>query len=353
MFKVVFSMSMILVCTLLPFSDAVAQSRGVQERQATIVITEPVRFDGLQTNIDAVGTAEAIKSIELFPAVSDKVSAVLFVPGQFVEEGQIILELDSRRQDAALRRAKIELADAERNLTRLEKSKNNGAVTLSELDDAQTVKELAEVNLLSAQVELEDRIVRAPFAGILGLTDIEVGDRISTNTLITSLDDRSELFVNFTVPESSLRSVRGDGTLDGENELVLHPWTDREASVKARLAQIDSRIDALDRTIRVRAIFTNTDDTYLPGMSFRVNLSIQGQEYAAVPESGLAWGASGAFVWVADKGKAKRVAVQIKQRLRGKVLVEGDLNRGELLITEGISRLREGQAVRSQTSGVS
>lgn len=338
-----------LICAMLTLGDAMAQSRGGQGQQATIVITEPVRFDGLQTNIDAVGTAEAIKSIELYPAVADKVSAVLFVPGQYVEEGQIILELDARRQDAAVRRAKIELADAERNLTRLEKSKNNGAVTLSELDDARTVKELAEVNLLSAQVELEDRTVRAPFAGILGLTDIQVGDRISTSTLITSLDDRSELFVNFTVPESSLRSVRGDGTLDQENELVLHPWTDREASIIARLAQIDSRIDGLDRTIKVRAIFTNSNDTYLPGMSFRVNLSIQGQEYAAVPESGLSWGASGAFVWISDQGKAKRVAVQIKQRLRGKVLVEGDLNRGELLITEGISRLREGQAVRSQT----
>ena len=83
-------------------------------------------------------------------------------------------------------------------------------------------------------------------------------------------------------------------------------------------------------------------------MSFRVTLRVQGERYVAIPEAALSWGASGAFVWLADNEKAKRVDVQVEQRLRGRILVSGNLSDGETLIIEGIQGLRTDQALNIQ-----
>ena len=186
--------------------------------------------------------------------------------------------------------------------------------------------------------------MRAPFEGIVGLTDVETGDRITPQTEITTLDDRAILFVNFVAPELAVSYLM-------EKPMVqLQPWTDRLTLLPARVAEIDSRVSLLDRTIRARALLDNQNDQYRPGMSFRVTLEVRGELYVAIPEAALSWGANGAFVWLAENEKAKRVGVQIEQRLRGRILVTGDLSSGEILIVEGIQGLRDGQALDIQNT---
>ncbi|TRY31724.1 efflux RND transporter periplasmic adaptor subunit [Aliiglaciecola sp. M165] len=334
---------LVVFTSFLCVSSALAQQSRGGNRPANVIV-EPVKIDIQQTVVEAVGTAEAINSLAIFPAAADKVVAVNFVPGQWVEKGSVLIELDARRQVVALQRAQIQLKDATRNLERLEQSRDKGAVTQSALDDAKTAKELAKVDVLDAQADLQDRQVIAPFSGTVGLTEIEVGDRITQQTLITTLDDRSQLYINFRAPESSVAMLSND------SQVTLQPWTNRGKSLVAKIAQLDSRISTDDRTLRIRAILDNTADEYRPGMSFRVNLTVAGQAFPMVPESGLSWGASGAFVWKVVDNKAVKVPVQIKQRLRGYLLVEGDLSDNDTLITEGIQRLRPGQEVNSQTA---
>ena len=319
-----------------------AQSRG--ESRPADVISQTLQFEAHKLEIEAVGTAEAFRSVNIFPAAADKVVAVNFVPGQQVEKGTVLLELDARRQRTALDRAKIQLQDASRTLSRLKESKQQGAVTQSVLDDAATAQALAEVLLIEAQDDLDDRAVIAPFSGVVGLTDVEVGDRIGINTLITTIDMREQLFINFRAPESALSLLRRD------SQVTVQPWTDRNLTLPAEVAQLDSRVAESDRTIRVRALLRNDEDVYRPGMSFRVNLSFLGQRYAAIPESGLSWGATGSYIWLVEQSKAKKVAVDIKQRLRGKVLVSGDVLEGAELIVEGIQRLRDGQDVAATSA---
>ncbi|MDP5030059.1 MAG: efflux RND transporter periplasmic adaptor subunit [Paraglaciecola sp.] len=319
-----------------------AQQRG--ENIAANVIVSPLQFENDRERIQSVGTAEAIYSVVLFPAVADRVTEVLFSPGDKVEKDHVLLHLDDRRQRVALERAKITLEDARRTVTRLKESRAQGAVPQNELDDAITLFELSKVALQEAEVELEDRVVRAPFAGVVGFTDVEVGDRITIQTPITTLDNRAELFVNFTAPEIALPMLSGKPTL------TLQPWLNTDAPVKAVISQIDSRINVDSRSFRVRALLNNRADNYRPGMSFRVELLLEGQRYASIPEIALMWDATGAYVWVAEQQQARRVDVAIKQRLAGRILVDGKLSEGQLLITEGIQRLREGQALSfSQT----
>jgi RND family efflux transporter MFP subunit len=323
-------------------NGVLAQSRG--ESRPADVISQNLQFEAQKLEIEAVGTAEAFRSVNIFPAAADKVVAVNFVPGQKVQMGMVLLELDARRQHTALQRAKIQLKDASRTLSRLKESKQQGAVTQSALDDASTAQALAEVLLAEAQDDLDDRTVLAPFTGVVGLTDVEVGDRIGINTLITTIDEREQLFINFRAPESAL------SLLSSDSQVTVQPWTDRNLILPAEVAELDSRVAESDRTIRVRALLANDEDVYRPGMSFRVNLSFYGQRYAVIPESGLSWGASGSYIWLVDQGKAKKVAVEIKQRLRGKILVSGDISEGDELIIEGIQRLRDGQDVATRTA---
>ncbi len=323
-----------------------AFAQSFNNNTAKLVVTTPVTFLNETRYVEAVGSAEAVNSVVLYPAVSDEVTEINFTPGELVEAGQVLVRLDDRRQRVAVKRAELELKETQRTLSRLTESFEKGAIPVNELDLARTQHELAEVALEEAQADLDDRRIVAPFKGIVGLTDIEVGDRITAQTIVTTLDNRDKLFINFRAPESSM------GVLMNNPIVTLEPWTNRQVSLEAQIAQVDSRVNEEDRTVRARAILDNSADSYRPGMSFRVNLTVEGERFAAVPEASLLWGAQGAYIWLSEDGKAKRVDVNVHQRLRGKILITGDVREGDTLIAEGVQRLRNGQEVTTALAGV-
>jgi RND family efflux transporter MFP subunit len=312
--------------------------------RAAEVITAAISFEPKINRVETVGTAEAIRSVILYPAVADKVTAVNFVPGQHVEGQAVLLQLDSRRQKLALKRVSIELVDAQRTVIRLQESREKGAITQSALDDAMTARDLLNVELSEVKTELEDRAVRAPFAGVVGFTDVEPGDRIGVQTVITTIDNRQQLLINFNAPEAALPILQGKASVE------LEPWQTKGLRIKADITEVDSRVNRSNRSIRVRALLDNSTDLYRPGMSFRVTLQLAGNEYAVIPEAALMWGPTSAYVWLAQNGKAKKVDIQIRQRLSGRLLVSGALNVDDQLIVEGVQRLREAQSVKASLS---
>ena len=326
-------MCLITICSTFTY----AQFSGADNRK--LVIVQPLQFEYETTLVEAVGSAQAKRSVTLFPSVTDEVKALYFIPGQQVNKDDVLVELDAKLQDVAINRAKIQLLDAQRNFERVTQSLNKGAVTQRDVDDSDTLLRLARVSLDEALANKEDRLIRAPFSGIVGLTDVEVGDRVTPQTQITTLDDRNQLFVNFSAPEQAV------GYLLSSPQVTLEPWTERSQKLSAKVTELDSRVSEQDRTIRARAVMDNSSDVYRPGMSFRVSLKIKGERFFAIPEVALSWGASGAFVWLADDATARKVSVQVKQRLRGRILVSGNLKDSKLLVVEGIQGLREGQSL--------
>ena len=326
-----------LLSAFIHTSAVQAQQFGSRE---TLVIVEPVQFEQEKNRVEAVGTAEAARSITIYPAVGDRVVAVYFEPGQVVEEGELLVELDARRQKVAVEQAQINLRDAQRTVERLRESHERGAVPQSELDNAVLLRDLARVELDNAKIELEDRFIRAPFEGVIGITDVEVGDRIDEQTAIATLDDRSSLLIDFKIPEAAV-SLLGEGA-----ELKVQPWRYSGQPVTAEIVEMDSRINPQTRMYRARARINNENDDFLPGTSFRTSISLAGQEFAAIPEAALSWGVNSPFVWVVEGKNAKRVEVQIEQRLAGRVLVSGNIQRDDLLIVEGVQSLRDGQPVK-------
>lgn len=327
-------------------APVMAQQWGNRE-QATLVVTQPLGFERKQQQVEAVAYAEALKSVNLYPAVGDIVTAVHFKPGDQVQAGELLVQLDDRRQQTALQRAKLQLQDAERTVARLEKSRAQGAIPQSQLDEAVIARDLLKVTVTEAQTEVDDRQIIAPFAGVVGITDVEEGDRITTQTLITTLDQRDHLYLDFNAPEQAAEMLQEGAALNA------YSWLRSEQRIEAEVAEVGSRVDPQSRTLRIRALIDNQQDRYRPGMSFRVALTQSGDSYPVIPEAALMWGPEGAYVWVVKDNKAQRIDVSIMQRLPGRLLVDGALQLGDELIVEGVQTLRLGQAVeRLNTSSI-
>ncbi len=316
-------------------ADAVARVA-----EATPVVLGVVDREAERTRIEAVGTTRAARSVTLYPASTGEVVAVNFGVNRQVEAGDRLLALDSRDQRLALELAELRLADAERLLSRYTRAEGSGAFTPTQLDVARSAVVEARIARDRAIVALDDRTVEAPFSGVIGLSDVDLGDRITPQTPIATLDDRSSLLVRFQVPESLLGRLRvGD-------ELQLAPWNADASPLSASIADIDSRVDPVTRTFVVRALLDNPEDLWRPGMSFRVSLDLRGASYPRVPEIALQWGGEGAYVWaVTPDARVQRVSAAIVQRRNGGVLVDADLPPGSPVVVEGAQRMRLGSRI--------
>lgn len=320
-------------CTNDTTAEVAAPDRAVR------VIVEPLEFNTAQTRVEAVGTSRAVQSIALHPAAAGEVVAVNFEPGQRVREGDVLIELDRRDEKLAVDLARVRLEDARRLYERYEATGDSGAVLPTTIDAARLALESEEIELDRARIALDYRTIEAPFDGFVGITEIDPGDRVNPDTLITTLDDRSALLVSFEVPESLIRR------LTVEDDVAIATWNSREPTGYGEIVDIGSRIDPLTRTFVARARVDNEDDVLRPGMSFRVTMNLEGIPYPMVPETGVQWGADGAYIWSVVDRRAQRVPVSIIQRQEGVILVEGELDEGDLIVVEGVQRVRDGMEV--------
>lgn len=309
------------------------------ETPTTITVTEAVP-DMERTRVEAVGSAEARRSVTLFAPSAGEVVAVRFEAGDRVRQGQVLLELDARDERLALELAEANLADARRTWTRYERAGESAAFTETQMDAARIALEQTRIGRDRARVALDDRTLEAPFGGIIGLTEIDPGDRITTATPVATLDDRSTLLVRFEMPEAFL------GQVDIGDEIRLSPWNAGAPTATAAIADIDSQVDPATRTFTARARIENSADRWRPGMGFEVVLELTGREFVSVPELALQWGGNGAYVWVIDEaGRAHRQPVSLVQRTAGSVLLDGALAPGDRVVLEGVQKMSEGRLV--------
>ena len=227
-------------------NQAAEPARPMVERSVP-VIAEPLQFERARARFEAIGTSRAALSAELYPATSGQVIAVNFEPGQAVRAGDALVELDAREQQLALRLAEIKLSDAERLYERYSRSATSGAVVPATLDAARTAVETARIEGESARIALADRTIEAVYDGHVGSSDVDPGDRIGTDTLVTTLDDRSYLLVSFDIPESYIGELQRGDTVQLETLSRAMP------SVDGRVVDISSRIDPDNRTFAARA----------------------------------------------------------------------------------------------------
>lgn len=312
-----------------------APDRGGFQRGPTRVAVAPVVTRLIRDEIEAIGTAHANESITVTAKVTDTVSKVRFEDGQIVSSGDVLVELTNEEQRALLDEAEANVDDARRQLKRLENLLERRSVPVSTVDEARSRFNADEARYQSVLARLDDRLIRAPFAGVLGFRTVSEGTLITPGTPITTLDDTSVIKLDFFIPEVYLGAVAPGLSL----RAVSAAYPDR--AFPARVETVASRVDPVTRAVTVRAHIDNADLVLRPGMLMVVQLQTNERSSLMVPEIALLQRADEAFVYVVDdEGRAQTQPIELGGRYDGWAEVLAGLEEGQPVITEGVIKVQ-------------
>lgn len=297
--------------------------------------------------IRAVGTLRAVREVALTPETAGRVVDIAFDAGQQVTADSLLVQLFDapERADRAAAVAAANLAKAQ--LARSRKLAATGAESKEILDQriAQQDQALAAVTQLDARIEQKQ--IRAPFAGQLGIRQIDLGQYLNPGDPIVTLTDTRQLFVDFSVPQQQLRWLKEDSVV----RITSDAWPQR--SFDARVTTIEPRIDPNTRNIRVRALLDNADNALRPGMFVNAALQLPSEtDQLVVPSTAIQTTAMGDNVLVirgdnpTTGGQAEQVRVIIDRRLGDGIVIRDGLKAGDVIITEGQLKVSPGAHVQ-------
>lgn len=310
------------------------------------IVATPVEQVSLTDEIEALGTARAMEAIDVTAKVSSLVRAIHFDEGQFVDAGDVLVELDAREAQANLELAKATLAESRSQAERRRSLAATQAVSASELEALESKRQVDAAQVAAAEARLADLVIRAPFAGRVGFRRVSVGSLVTPGTVITTLDDTSTIKLDFSVPESLLAALRPGLAITAHT--AAYPGEDFAGQV----ATLDTRIDPVTRSIVVRALLENAKLLLRPGMFMTVRLSQSARPALLVPEQAIVPERGEQYVWVVSDGQVERRKVQTGVRRPGQVEVVAGLEPGERVVTEGTQRLSPGSTVQERAVGV-
>lgn len=327
-----------------PSGGSAGSASPASDRTAPVVTGAPVRAATVNDRVSAIGSGRALRSVTITPSVPGRVAAVDVASGDLVGAGAPLIRLDAEAEEIALDKARLTLDDARDTLVRVRELRSSNAVSEVQARAAELAVRQAELAVRDAALALDNRTVRAPFGGWIGILGIDVGDQVTTATEIASLDDRSQILVDFRLPERFVGKV-AVGT-----PVSATPLSRPELALEGSVVTLDSRVDQETRTLRVRASIDNADDRLRAGMAFSIALAFPGDVFAAVDPLAVQWNTDGAYVWTGVDGRATQVPVRIVQRNNDAVLVDGDLPSGTMVVTQGVQMLRPGAPFRYEES---
>jgi membrane fusion protein (multidrug efflux system) len=317
---------------------------GRPQTQPPLVTVERVRRDRLYDVVEALGTAQANESVTLTAKVTDTVRRVNFEDGDYVEAGDVLIELTNQEEEALLAEARANLDDAESQLRRFEDLSSRGLSAASDLDVARSRAGASRARLNSIVARLRDRLIQAPFSGVLGFRQVSPGTLLSPNTPITSIDDISTIKLDFTVPETAIGTMATGAKIVAKS--VSFPGREFIGTVRT----VGSRVDPVTRAITVRALIDNADRALRPGMLLTVQVVTAERIALVVPEGAVFQVQDRAFVYAVDGDTVHQRQIDIGGRRFGVVEVLGGLEEGDLIVVEGIIKLREGARVRYEAA---
>ena len=318
--------------------------------RAAPVFVETVETHEFANRIEAIGTLEPKEMVDLTLNVADRVTAIYFEDGERVDEGQTLLVLTQREQRAMVEAAEADRQEAQSQLERIKRLVELNAVSRSELDQARRDYDNATAQLRAVQSRQRDRVLVAPFSGVLGFRQVSVGSYVSPGTVVATLIDDSEMRLEFSVPSIFLRSLKpGTPVTATTADLPGQTFT-------GELTSIDNAIDPVSRSVRVRATLPNEDRMLKAGMFMNVTLQAEPRQSLAVSEEAIESLGPRFFVYkvVFRNGEtiAQRTEVETGTRQNGFVEIIAGLDNGDRVITEGIIKVRDGGPVDIKSKSI-
>ncbi len=322
------------------------EARGSRQGGPTVVEIAPARLGTVTETVAAVGTARAVSSVKIVPSTAGLVTRIAFQAGQRVPAGAVLVELDSDSERAAVREAESELANLRLQVRRADLLRAQRLVSAADLDDLRAKLGMAEARLEAAHSRLQKRTVRAPFAGVVGLRNVNLGAYVDTDTTLTTLDDLDTIELEFKAPERYFAAVKPGQTISAAS--AAFPGRTFTGTVR----EVDTRIDPVSRAFRVRAELPNPDALLPDGLFMAVRLTVAERDRAVlVPEEAVVSEDGRSYVHVVVDGIATRTAIVTGQRRDAAVEVLTGLTPGVEVVIKGHQTLRERSPVRPVGQG--
>ena len=307
------------------------------------VIVAPVMLREISDRVEALGTARANESVNITANVSEKIKEIHFEDNQPVKAGEILVVLNQAEEQANLKQAQAVRGERKLALDRLLQLDERKLAAPDEIDRTRLELAQADASITAIKARISDRVIRAPFDGVVGLRNISVGALVESGDLIATLDDTSQIKLDFSVPAMFLSElkpglkIKARATSLGNKEYL------------GEVKSIDSRVDPVTRSVQVRALLPNPDGSIIPGILMQVDLLRNTRQAIVIPEAALLPLADRQYVMVRvsrdGKDTVEKRDVDIGIRMPGYVEILSGLSAGEYVVTHGNSRVGPGDSL--------
>ena len=335
-----------------PAGGAAAGKGGAGAGGAASMPPMPVDVDTARVRpiVDAVratGRIEAVQAVELKSDEQGRITALLFQEGQYVARGAPLVRIDDSMLRAQAERADADRDLAQQQLARVRKLREQNAAPPADLERAEAAARSASAALNLLQLQIARSVVRAPFAGVVGQRFVSVGDYVTTQSPLLTLQTVDPQRAVIEVPERHAASLRQGQTV--EFTVAAEP----QRKFAARVDFIDPVVDNTNRTITVKGLAPNRDRLLKPGMFIEARLATAVREKAVViPEDAIQPLRTANIAWVVENGKASRRVVQLGVRSAGFVEVLSGVKAGEMVVVGGLERMGEGMPLMGKPRGM-
>jgi membrane fusion protein, multidrug efflux system len=320
-------------------------SSGQRGGPAPVVITAKVHEADFNAAVEALGTAKANEAIDIVAKASNRVTGIHFREGQYVQRGQVLLELDAEEARADLQGAEATLSDSLGQVKRARELALTQALSAQQVEQLESALQASQARVAASRARLNELLIRAPFSGRVGLRNVSLGSLVGPGTVITTLDDTSVMKLDFSVPETVLASLSAGLEVEAKSAAYVSDL------FRGRVLTVGSRVDPVTRSVLVRAQIPNRDGKLKPGMFMTVRLLHGTGKALVLPEQALVPERDKQFVFGVRDGRAYKTEIVVGRRRPGEVEVLQGLSAGDEVIIEGTQKVRDGVAVRNTPVG--
>jgi membrane fusion protein (multidrug efflux system) len=306
-----------------------------------------------QDTLVAVGSVNAAQGVIVSPEIAGTVTEIAFESGATVNQGDLLVKLDASSEEAQLRAAEAQVQLAKLNLDRTQKLRADSTVSQSELDQADATLKQNQANADAIQATIGKKNIRAPFAGRLGIRLVNLGEQLDVGKGIVSLQALTPVFADFSLPQQNLSQLSTGLAVQVTSD--SYPGT----NFTGELTAINPDLNAMTRSVQLRAKFENADQLLRPGMFVHVSVILpQAEAVLAVPATAVLSAPSGDSVYLIEPQVANGVTNLVAQqklirtgRMHGDfVSVESGLKAGDRVVTSGLFKLHNGSTVQENNA---
>ena len=326
---------------------AIAQASSFQPppEAVTTVVTRQERW---ASTLSAIGTAAAVHGVTVSADLPGVVEAISFDSGRAVQAGDVLVRLDTRQEQAQMAAAEAQRALARLNLDRARGLRAEGIISQADYDRATSENDQAQARVGEIHATIARKTIRAPFAGILGIRQVNLGQYLTAGAAIVPLQSLDPIYVNFSVPQQEVGQLRSGVGVRVSAEGIARPF-------EGRITAVDSIVDEATRNVQAQATLPNREGRLRPGMFVQAEVLVgTSSAVVALPTSAIAYAPYGDSVFVVGdvkgpKGETYRGVRQQFVKLGGErgdqVAVVSGLQAGEEVVSSGVFKLRNGAAV--------